>query len=88
MENLTAKLEKMVIKPEPEQKRSKEVARKEEKGTGRPRDFNVKTKKIGITIPEDTYDLIKVAIATSHKELKTQNKFINEAILSFLKNEE
>ena len=40
------------------------------------------------TLPVETYEAIKVALATTHKGLKTQNKLINAAILAYLDNAE
>jgi hypothetical protein len=66
-----------------------EITRKKSKKAGRQPDWppNTDTKKVCGTIPLETYEAMQKAIATTHKELKTQNKFINEAILAFLKDE-
>ena len=35
-------------------------------------------------LPKETHEAMKLALATTHKGLKTQNKLINAAILAFL----
>jgi len=83
-------LNSITRKPDTSNSPEVKIIRKKQEKAGRQRDWpkDIETKKTCATIPVETYEAMQVAIATSHKELKTQSKFINEAILAFLKNEE
>lgn len=67
-----------------------EITRKKAKKAGRQPDWpkDIETKKVCGNIPVKTYEAMQIALATTHKDLKTQNKFIDAAILDFLKKKE
>ena len=79
-------LNKFTKKKKTGQNKPKQVVKVvEKKKAGRKPDWGDREViQTAATLPVETYEAIKVALATTHKGLKTQNKLINAAILAFL----
>lgn len=61
----------------------------DKKKAGRKADWGeIETIRTSLTLPVETYEIIQLALATTHKGLKTQNRFINAAILAYLGKED
>ena len=79
-------LNKFTKKKKTGQNKPKQVVKVvEKKKVGRKADFgDMETIRTAAMLPKETHEAMKLALATTHKGLKTQNKLINAAILAFL----